>query len=88
MKTYSLLSESKVYVIMARYCEINCVDVAAILYMDSVMLMLIGNDITRAMLCFPLAFYSLKTYSVPPNSKLYVILWRNCERNCVTVTAI
>ena len=34
--------------------EINCMGVVAILNVDSVMLMWIGKDITRAILCFPL----------------------------------
>ena len=61
--------------------------VAADLNIDSGMLMLFGKCITKAILCFPLDLYSLKTYSVPPNFKFYVILMSKCERNNVTVAA-
>ena len=45
MKTKCLLSESKSYVIMVRCYEINCMAVAAIFNIDSVMLMLIRRDL-------------------------------------------
>ena len=43
---------------------------------------------TGAILCIPLDSYSLKTYSLPTKSKLYVILAICYARKCVTVVAI
>ena len=81
LKTYIFVFEARLYANIVRYYEINCMVVVALFNVDSVVLMLIGKDITRVIFVFFFGFLFPEIISIQCHQ-------RNYKRNCAAVAAI